>query len=192
MFQRLRQYGLIRGGPQVYRPRSYSNQQPDGTWEGWLVFFPLSGDPAIATNRETTQPNYDDLVYWADGLGPIYLEGALDRALTLEEQLPALAELDSAEYEALEEASLLDAEADADRALAADARAEAQALHETRLETEEMIAAADEAQAKLEADAHERGATNARAAAAAAAERRRIAERERSTPPAGRPRRRKT
>jgi hypothetical protein len=35
-------------------------------WEGWLVFFPLSGGPAVATNRETTQASYDALVEWAD------------------------------------------------------------------------------------------------------------------------------
>jgi hypothetical protein len=144
MFQRIHQYELIQRGDQWYRPRSYSNPRPDGTWEGWLVFFPLSGGPAVATNRETTQASYDALVEWADALGPVYVDGALDRALRLERQPPVVAELASAEYEALEEASLLDAQADAARALAADARAEADLLHETRLETEEMSAAADD------------------------------------------------
>jgi len=190
MFQRIRQYELIQRGHQTYRPRSYSNQQPDGTWEGWLVFFPLSGHPAIATNRETTQASYDDLVDWADGLGRVYLNGALDRALTLEAQPPALAELAAAEYEALDEAALLDAEADAEREMAADARADAEALHETRLETEEAIAAADETQAELEVAAHERGAENARAASAAAGQRRLRAQKERSLPRSGRSSRR--
>ena len=31
--------------------------------------------------RETTQPNRTDTLYWATGLTPIYLEGALQRAL---------------------------------------------------------------------------------------------------------------
>ena len=144
MFQRIRQYELIQRGSHWYRPRSYSNPQPDGTWEGWLVFFPLSGGPAVATNRETTQVSHDALVEWADGLGAVYLDGALDRALRLEAQPSVVAGLASAEYEALEEASLLDAEADAARALATDARAEADRLHETRLEAEEVSAAADE------------------------------------------------
>ena len=190
MFQRIRQYELIRRGAHTYRPRSYSNQQPDGAWEGWLVFFPLSGDPAIATNRETTQASYGDLVYWADGLGRVYPNGALDRALALEAQPPALAELAAAEYEALDEAALLDAEADAERALAANARADAEALHETRLETEEAIAAADETQAELEVAAHERGAENARAASAAAGQRRLRVQKERSQPRSGRSSRR--
>ena len=46
--------------------------------------------------------------------------------------------------------------ADTERALAAGARTEADILHETRLETEELIAAADEKKAELEAAAHER------------------------------------
>ena len=33
------------------------------------------------TDRETTQPNLRALEYWATGLTPAYLEGALDRAL---------------------------------------------------------------------------------------------------------------
>src|SRR5262245_1530581 len=35
----------------------------------------------MQTARETTQPNLADLEYWATGLTPIYLEGALNRAL---------------------------------------------------------------------------------------------------------------
>jgi hypothetical protein len=35
----------------------------------------------VRSSRETSQPNLADLEYWATGLTPIYLEGALDRAL---------------------------------------------------------------------------------------------------------------
>ena len=35
----------------------------------------------VRSGRETTQPNRQDTVYWATGLTPVYLEGALDRAL---------------------------------------------------------------------------------------------------------------
>jgi hypothetical protein len=31
---------------------------------------------------ETTQPNREALAYWASGLEPVYLEGALERAIT--------------------------------------------------------------------------------------------------------------
>ncbi len=50
-------------------------------WEGWLEFLPDDGTAALRTSRETTQPNRDDLAYWASGLELVYLEGALRRAL---------------------------------------------------------------------------------------------------------------
>jgi hypothetical protein len=50
-------------------------------WEGWVEFIPLDGKPAIRSGRETTQPNRIDTQYWATGLGTVYLEGALQRAL---------------------------------------------------------------------------------------------------------------
>lgn len=53
----------------------------DGRWEGWIEFVPLDRGVPIRSGRETTQPNHDDTVYWANGLTPIYLEGALERAL---------------------------------------------------------------------------------------------------------------
>lgn len=51
-------------------------------WEGWIEFVPDDGSPARRSERETTQPNLTDLEYWASGLTPIYLEGALRRALS--------------------------------------------------------------------------------------------------------------
>ena len=51
-------------------------------WEGWIEFVPV--DPKarpVRGPRETTQPNRDDLLYWATGLTPVYLKGALERAL---------------------------------------------------------------------------------------------------------------
>jgi hypothetical protein len=50
-------------------------------WEGWIEFLPL--DPQrrpVRSRRETTQPSRADLLYWATGLTPIYLKGALIRA----------------------------------------------------------------------------------------------------------------
>jgi len=49
--------------------------------EGWLEFTPVSGGPALRSPRETSQPNYPDLQYWAGGLSVTYLESALERAL---------------------------------------------------------------------------------------------------------------
>lgn len=61
--------------------RACGRQGMGTIWEGWLEFVPL--DPElrpIRSRRETTQPNRDDLVYWATGLTPVYLKGALVRA----------------------------------------------------------------------------------------------------------------
>jgi hypothetical protein len=56
-------------------------ERPDGTWEGWLEFHPTDvSAPVLRTDQETSQPNQSALKYWADGLEPIYLEGALARA----------------------------------------------------------------------------------------------------------------
>jgi len=51
-------------------------------WEGWIEFVPLDLDrKPIRSTRETTQPSREDLLYWATGLTPVYLSGALTRAL---------------------------------------------------------------------------------------------------------------
>ena len=52
-----------------------------GTWQGWLEFVPVDGGAPLRSSRETTQPNREDTVYWATGLTPVYLEGALERSL---------------------------------------------------------------------------------------------------------------
>jgi hypothetical protein len=61
--------------------RACGRECPDGHWEGWLEFIPFDGGVVIRSARETTQPNRVDTEYWATGLTPIYLEGALGRAL---------------------------------------------------------------------------------------------------------------
>ena len=50
----------------------------DGTWEGWLAF--VSPTHTLQTPRETTQSSQNDVLYWATGLQPTYLEGAFQRA----------------------------------------------------------------------------------------------------------------
>jgi hypothetical protein len=64
-----------------YIARACGRECPDGHWEGWLEFVPIDGGVVIRSARETTQPNRIDTEYWATGLTPIYLEGALRRAL---------------------------------------------------------------------------------------------------------------
>ncbi len=56
-------------------------ERVDGTWQGWLEFHPTDNTlPTLTTEQETSQPNRFALEYWADGLDPVYLEGALARA----------------------------------------------------------------------------------------------------------------
>jgi hypothetical protein len=54
--------------------------ESNGMWEGWIEFEPTDGGATLRTARETTQPNRNDVRYWATGLTPVYLEGALHRA----------------------------------------------------------------------------------------------------------------
>ncbi len=64
-----------------YRARVLGRQRGDGTWIGWLEFSPRgSGGLVRRTQPETTQPSRDALRYWASGIEPTYLEGALERA----------------------------------------------------------------------------------------------------------------
>ena len=64
-----------------YNVQASGRERDDGLWEGWLEFLPLDRGEPVVTSRETTQPNRDDLVYWASGLTDPYLDGALLRAL---------------------------------------------------------------------------------------------------------------
>ena len=61
-----------------WRVRIEGAQRDDGTWAGRIVFS--DGTTTRITDRETSQPNREALEYWASGLEPVYLEGALGRA----------------------------------------------------------------------------------------------------------------
>jgi hypothetical protein len=64
-----------------YIARVCGRERDDGLWEGWIEFVNRSTGAVLRTVRETTQPNLTDLKYWATGLTPVYLEGALARTL---------------------------------------------------------------------------------------------------------------
>jgi len=69
----------------VYQARACGREREDGNWEGWLEFAAIHDGPhgtVWRTERETTQPNRADLVYWSTGLSAVFLEGALVRAMT--------------------------------------------------------------------------------------------------------------
>ena len=65
----------------TYTARACGAEMENGNWQGWIEFVPVSGGEVLRSGRETTQPNRIDTVYWATGLTPVYLEGALERAL---------------------------------------------------------------------------------------------------------------
>lgn len=65
----------------VYIARACAAPRDTGMWEGWIEFLSPAGGEPLESGRETTQPNLADAEYWASGLTPVYLEGALERAL---------------------------------------------------------------------------------------------------------------
>jgi hypothetical protein len=65
----------------TYHARVVGRLADDGMWEGWLEFDPLdSEDETVVGPVESRQPEREHLTYWATGLTPVYLEGALNRA----------------------------------------------------------------------------------------------------------------
>ena len=65
----------------TYIVRSYGEERSDGTWIGWLEFYPTDlTEPVLRTEQETSQPNRTGVEYWATGLEPVYFEGAFERA----------------------------------------------------------------------------------------------------------------
>lgn len=66
-----------------YHARAVGRLADDRMWDGWLEFDPLDDDgPTVVGPIETRQPEAHDLAYWATGLTPVFLEGALKRALS--------------------------------------------------------------------------------------------------------------
>jgi hypothetical protein len=65
----------------AYTARAVGRLAGDGMWEGWLEFIPIKEGQPVFSAVETTQPEHEHLVYWATGLTPVFLEGALERAL---------------------------------------------------------------------------------------------------------------
>ncbi len=147
------------------------------------MFFLVGGGSAVATDRETTQATLHALTAWAAGLSPVYLEGALARALRLARQPGIIGRLSAAEYEALEDAERLESAAEIERVnanvdelAAARARADAEQIRRERLATESALAATEELAATQAAEIHEEAARQARVVAADAAQRSRYAQ----------------
>jgi len=74
--------GPVVDGSGRYLARAVGRRADDGMWDGWLEFEPLDTDePVVVGPVESRQPEAHDLTYWASGLTPVFLEGALKRAL---------------------------------------------------------------------------------------------------------------
>jgi len=65
----------------TYEARACGRERDDKLWEGWIEFLPTDGSDALQTERETTQPNREDAMYWATGLTYPYIDGALWRMM---------------------------------------------------------------------------------------------------------------
>ena len=71
----------VEDGDTTYIAHIYGRERAGGTWEGWIEFRPADKrKPVLRTGQETSQPNRGTTEYWALGLEPIYLDGALVRA----------------------------------------------------------------------------------------------------------------
>ena len=60
-----------------YKVRAFAEKRGN-VWIGWLEF--KGGGKTLKTGEETSQPDKKAVEYWATGLEPVFLEGALKRA----------------------------------------------------------------------------------------------------------------
>jgi hypothetical protein len=164
MFQLVHEYELVVDvSGDVYRPRAYGALQDDLTWGGWLVFFPqnIGASAVVATPRETTQASWEALRNWAAAISPVYLEGALARALELEPEVALAArlrELERVEREAIDQAAI-------HKSAAAVARRTAELAADQRASTAADLTTVAAEAARRSATLHEEAAAVSRAEA---------------------------
>ena len=60
-----------------YKVRAFA-EKSGNVWIGWLEF--TGAGKTLKTGEETSQPDKNAVAYWATGLEPVFLEGALKRA----------------------------------------------------------------------------------------------------------------
>ena len=148
MFRRIRTYAQIAANDRtVYRPRAYADSQLDGSYDGYLAFFPLPTGPVAVTDRQITGPTLSAVIDWADSLTLIDLDAALADAKTLSRASMLEHEIERLDYlerDALSDAETLEEDATLDKVAADEARAEAKRLRRERLKAEADLAATDE------------------------------------------------
>ena len=72
---------VIDASGERYTAKACGREREDRLWEAWIEFENERDGNVVRSVRETTQPNLTDLNYWATGLTPVYLDGALARTL---------------------------------------------------------------------------------------------------------------
>lgn len=70
---------FVHGGHE-YIVEVHAQPYTENLWEGWVDFVSLDGGARLRAPHETTQPNREAVLYWAEGLSTTYLEGAWRRA----------------------------------------------------------------------------------------------------------------
>lgn len=71
----------VRDNRGEYHAKAVGRLADDRMWEGWIEFVPIDGSTEVLVSGvESRQPAREHLQYWATGLTPIFLEGALQRA----------------------------------------------------------------------------------------------------------------
>jgi len=73
------EYRIAQPGKGSYRVTAMA--EPRGNvWIGWIEFTSEIDGSILRTDEETSQPTREHVAYWASGLEPVYLDGALSRA----------------------------------------------------------------------------------------------------------------
>jgi hypothetical protein len=85
MAETLREHPSLVGGDDdnAYVAQIWADEMSDGRWEAWIVFVSVTTGQTRRTERDTIQANRAAAEYWASGVTPVYLEGALARSRPL-------------------------------------------------------------------------------------------------------------
>jgi hypothetical protein len=64
----------------AYQPEAWGGPLDDHRWQGGVRFVAVETGLVLTTGRETVQSSLAGVAYWASGLRPAYLDGAIIRA----------------------------------------------------------------------------------------------------------------
>ena len=139
MFHRIHTFQRVIGADgRSYLPRAYGDADPEGSWDGYLAFFPRAGTP-VTTDRQVTEPTLSRLKDWASSLSIEDLHAALAQARALNRDSLIDAEVDRLRFlenEAQMDAEVLEEQAQLDSESAAEAREDAERLRSERVALE--------------------------------------------------------